>query len=515
MCGCDDPVADPLRPAGQHGAAGRAAVDTTNAGSAEVDHAASAEQVPASADGQVAGHVHRRSGMGFSRRSFLRSGVLVAGAAAVGSVLPAQRARASVVVGRRFYRIDPHVHCVVSGDAVDDVGILQTAAGASPVQNGYDAIFISDHHLASRFTISGQSALSGTWTGGLNNSTDVGGDPAATKWTGGTYPASRAASSYVTGTASAPALTGKSLHLMSTSTGYAEAFAWYKRGPNLYSTGKTIQVSVWPVRVDANCAIYVSASIGGDATVAGYGADGFTLKNGYVTRPGQSKVLVWQLGTVAVPLGLPQAPGGTVVFMQSLGAFTPGQWNTFSIHVDDLLATALATDTPLDANALTYLKMAVASAGGGTVEAYFDSWTHSGTLALSSMDEFVNRNLDIANLPSSAVSVMPAVELGLHDHVQRLNFRGCDAVEQLPVRRRHPRIPKRHRRHPGVGVSGDAEPSRTARRGRLSRPATGYHQQRVQRRHHGGLPARVQRHHDHDLGCHPEQRCSADRVLEQ
>src|SRR6476620_5244618 len=92
--------------------------------------------------------------------------------------LPAEAAAAGT--GWRFYRTDPHVHCVVSGDAVADPGVLAAAATVAG-KNAYDVIFITDHHLGSKFAISNQSAVNGSWSALLNNGTEDVQDSTA-KW---------------------------------------------------------------------------------------------------------------------------------------------------------------------------------------------------------------------------------------------------------------------------------------------------------------------------------------------
>jgi len=66
--------------------------------------------------------------------------------------------------------------------------------------------------------------------------------------------------------------------------------------------------------------------------------------------------------------------------------------------------------------------LVVASNGGGIAECHFDGWNHTASLALTGAQEFANRNTDIANVLAAATMVMPAIELGNHDDVQRLNF---------------------------------------------------------------------------------------------
>ena len=57
---------------------------------------------------------------------------------------------ASSTSGWHWFKTDTHVHTVVSGDAVEDAGILSQSAQAK----GYNALFVTDHQAASNFAIS-------------------------------------------------------------------------------------------------------------------------------------------------------------------------------------------------------------------------------------------------------------------------------------------------------------------------------------------------------------------------
>src|SRR3954452_16779755 len=50
----------------------------------------------------------------------------------------------------QWYQTDTHVHSVVSGDALDDMGLISQAGK----QLGYNAMFITDHQAGSNFPIS-------------------------------------------------------------------------------------------------------------------------------------------------------------------------------------------------------------------------------------------------------------------------------------------------------------------------------------------------------------------------
>ena len=104
-------------------------------------------------------------------------------------------------------------------------------------------------------------------------------------------------------------------------------------------------------------------------------------------------------------------------------------------------------DKPLDYNALTMLKMAVASNGGATTEAYFDSYNLDATGAHTNGDAFVRRNADIRNYDTANFKLFPAVEMGNNDHMNRFNFDistaseyndtfGCNAQGQSCTRKK-------------------------------------------------------------------------------
>jgi hypothetical protein len=159
-----------------------------------------------------------------SRRQVLK-GAGAAGALAALSG-PAQLLRLPWVPLRRdaradgswqWYKADLHVHSCVSSDAYSDLGIVSQNAKT----NGYNALFLTDHNLASSFPIAGVTA----------NHVPL--DDSAARWTSGTYGSlSATANGFVT----SPVNTGtKSLHLMSSSPGYGETFVWARRGPNFRS----------------------------------------------------------------------------------------------------------------------------------------------------------------------------------------------------------------------------------------------------------------------------------------
>jgi hypothetical protein len=58
--------------------------------------------------------------------------------------------RSIAAPGWSWYKTDTHVHSVVSGDALSDLGILSKTAK----EQGYDAFFLTDHNGGSNFQIS-------------------------------------------------------------------------------------------------------------------------------------------------------------------------------------------------------------------------------------------------------------------------------------------------------------------------------------------------------------------------
>src|SRR6266498_3528281 len=116
-----------------------------------------------------------------------------------------------------WYKTDLHVHSVLSSDAFDDLGIQSQVAKSL----GYNALFLTDHNLASSFPISGLTA---------NNMVF---EDSYTHWTAGTYGSQTSTTNAL---ASTPVHTGaKSLHLVSTASGSGETYVWTKRGPNFRS----------------------------------------------------------------------------------------------------------------------------------------------------------------------------------------------------------------------------------------------------------------------------------------
>jgi hypothetical protein len=297
--------------------------------------------------------------------------------------------------GWQWYKTDLHVHSVISADAYTDLGIISQSAKSQ----GYSALFLTDHNLASSFPISSLTA---------NNMVF---DESFTRWTRGQY---GSPSSTINVLTSARANSGvNSLQLSSTATGSGETYVWTTRGPNFRSGDIILKVSVYPTRIDSGSGVYISASIGGDVTVQK--ADGYTTSSGVISS-GKSVVFVWQLGSARAPSTNTNARVLTYPL-----AYTLNTWNHYTINVSDYLANIPAAERPLDYNGLTYLKMAAAG-NGGTASAYFDTYSIAPTAPVAAADEFVYRTSVISNFDTSTFKIFPSLEMGVSKHAQRLNF---------------------------------------------------------------------------------------------
>src|SRR3954470_17858542 len=281
---------------------------------------------------------------------------------------------APAAFGDQWYKTDTHVHSAVSGDATDDIGIIAKAAKDA----GYDALFLTDHTATSNNEIGGVVANHVTL-----DENDF------QNWTSRAF---GTPSSPVDAEASSPVNTGvKSLHLAATAgaSAYGEQFRWYKRGPNLRTGDSILKFSVYPTRIDPGTGLYVSVSLGGDATITSRPPQGYTTNDG-VVHSGRSNVWVWQIGNPRVPSSDPEAR----VFTRQLTA-NLNQWNTYTINVSDAVRQDLTTaEMPIDLNAFTQLKMA-AGGQGGTADGYFDSYSLKSSAPVPSNQEFADRKQNV------------------------------------------------------------------------------------------------------------------------
>ncbi len=382
----------------------------------------------------------------FSRRWLLRQGATAALAwiaasrrrPLVGTVLAAGRGRLGLPVPLqsrdqwKWFQVDAHVHSSVSSDAMADLGILAGSATAL----GYDAVFVTDHNQASSFSINSNNANSlvladnySLWERGSS------GEPAY----------------HVLKPVRSPVASGtKSLYMLSSSTRYAEAFIWKRRGANLRSGNITLSVSFYPTRLDPDCGFYVSVTLGGDPAIAE--PLGYTTRKGDVA-PGKSIVLVWQAGTPRAS----RSDAQQRVFVYDLGAPTLNAWNRYTINVTEALRDIPPDELPVDYEGLAHLKIAVASKTG-IAEGYTDAYSLQVSKPRGPAEEFVHRNAFIAALSTPQLRLYPAVELGQTDHVQRFDFaihspsafvdyqRGVDGIRPTqesgyPVMLNHPGYP--------------------------------------------------------------------------
>ncbi len=332
-----------------------------------------------------------------------------------GVAVPGTPARAA---SWQWYKSDTHVHGVISGDALDDSGIISNAAKGY----GYNAIFLTDHQAGSNFAISTVVANHVQFD-----------DSLGTKWSQDTYGSLTSTTDQLV---SSPVRRGSySLHLASTSNGSGETLIDLKRGPNLRSGNLILKFSVYPKRIDANAGAYVSVSLGGDETVKS--PEGYTTASGVIS-PGKSTVIVWQLGNARTASSNPQARVLTYNLPYTLNA-----WNDYVIDINSGAATRNGTpinigsggltdvptaDRPLDYNALQQVKMS-AESNGGTADAYFDAYNLDASSPVPSGDEFAFRNQSVHAFDTGTFTMFPAIEMGYNRHAQRFNFGITSGVE--------------------------------------------------------------------------------------
>lgn len=293
------------------------------------------------------------------------------------------RQTSTAQTGWQWYKTDTHIHSSTSADTYIDLGILSNKAKAA----GYNAVFVTDHNLASDFPANGVA-------------NQVPFEDTYFHWFPGAYGTQ---SSTLNELATTPVNTGsKSLHMVSASSpGSAETFTWAARGPNFRSGDITLKISIYPTRVDLGSGVYFSVAIGGDPRVTSISPTpaGYTTQASVIT-PGKSTMLVWQLGTARTASSDPNARILTYPL-----SYTPNAWNHYTINISNYLADIPVADRPFDLNGLTYLKMAVAS-NNGTVDAYFDSYLVSASAPQTPAQEFIYRNSVIHNYDTDRKSVV-------------------------------------------------------------------------------------------------------------
>ena len=332
---------------------------------------------------------------------------LTAAAAAIGLLLIGPTAGSGAAPSMQWYKADFHVHSVVSADAFPDLGVISASAKA----NGLNAVFLTDHNLASNFPISGMTANHMFF------------EDTYRRWTTATTGSLSASTNQL---ASSPVASGTaSLHLASTSSTAGEAFVWTKRGPNFRAgtTDAILQFKVYPTRLDSGSGLYVSAAIGGDPTVRSPANNpvGYTTTAGAIS-PGKSTVLVFYFG--APPPASFYGSANVLAYNLDSGGYCdrPFQldgWISCTIDVRSKLADVAPADQPLAYDALSDLKMS-AVAQNGTADAYFDSYSIDATS--SSADEFVERNASIGAYDTPTFRIFPSVEMGVNKHANRFDF---------------------------------------------------------------------------------------------
>jgi len=228
--------------------------------------------------------------------------------------------------GWQWYKTDTHIHSSTSADTYIDLGILSHKAKAA----GYNAVFVTDHNLASDFPANGVA-------------NQVPFEDTYFHWFTGIFGSQTSTLNELTAT---PVKTGsKSLHMVSASSpGSAETFTWAARGPNLRSGDINLKVSIYPTRIDPGSGVYFSVSIGGDPRVTSISPTpaGYTTQAG-VSTPGKSTMLVWQLGTARSASSDPNAR----ILIYPL-SYTPNAWNNYTINISNYLADIPVADRPLD-----------------------------------------------------------------------------------------------------------------------------------------------------------------------
>jgi len=326
--------------------------------------------------------------------------------------VPTTPSRALNTSGWQWFKTDVHVHSVVSGDGLPDIGIISQAARAK----GYNAMFITDHQAGSNFPISTVVANHVQFD-----------DSFGTKWKQDTYGSLSATTSALV---TSPVKSGtSSLHLKASSSTFGETLVAIKRGPNLRSGDLIFKVSIYPTTMSAGSGLYVSVALGGDASVQA--PQGYTTQGGVIS-PGKSTILVWQCGSARSPSTDPSAR----VLVSTLPSCTLNTWNNYVINITQGTVTRNggassnvvgvkdipSGDMPLDYNSTTWIKMSAAASNGGTAEGYFDALNLDASNPVPSGDEFAFRNSAIAAFDTGTYKDFPSIEMGYNRHAQRFNF---------------------------------------------------------------------------------------------
>src|SRR3954447_2952757 len=327
----------------------------------------------------------------------------------------------ATAAGDQWFKTDTHVHSVVSGDGLPDLGIISQAGKA----RGYNAMFITDHQAGSNLATSTVIANHVVFE-----------DDLGSKWDPSTFGAPATGS--VAELAATPLRSVlKSLHVRASAPSSGEAFVVMKRGPSLRSGDLILKFSAFPTRIDAGSGMYVSAALGGD--VSDDPPDGYTTRSGSIS-PGKSTILVWQMGNARMPSSDPNAR----VMTQSL-PYTLNAWNDYEIDVttgqvkrngavvtpggSGGITAIPPADQPVEYNALAKLKMAAAASGGGSAEGYFDKYNLDASVPVATGEEFAYRNTVLNPYDTPTLKLLPSIEMGTSRHVQRFNFNIASGAE--------------------------------------------------------------------------------------
>jgi hypothetical protein len=320
---------------------------------------------------------------------------------------------ATAAAAERWFKTDTHVHSVVSGDGLPDLGVISAAGKA----RGYNAMFITDHQAGSNLATSTVIANHIAFEDDLGE-----------KWDPDFF---GAPSARLAELATTPVRSGaQSLHVKATAPASGESYVMLKRGPSLRSGDLILKFSAHPTRIDPGSGMYVSVALGGDPSDDV--PDGYTTRDG-VTHPGKSTILVWQLGAARSASSDPNARVVTKDLPYTLGA-----WNDYEINVttgavkhngstvapggSGGVNAIPAADLPLAYNALSKLKMSASASGGGTAEGYFDRYNLDASVPVPNGEEFAYRNTVLNPYDTPDFRLFPSVEMGTSRHVQRFNF---------------------------------------------------------------------------------------------
>jgi hypothetical protein len=295
--------------------------------------------------------------------------------------------------GWGWYKTDTHVHSVFSGDGNPDLGIIQ----ASGLKSGYDAFFLTDHHLGSSFPISVQTG----------NNLTLDDNPA--RWSsmnGGSLQSS--ASPLKTGTVAWRLASG-------------EAY-WTKRAANFRSGAVRLSFSVTKPLASG---FYVSASLGGDPSLPP--VSGYTTESGQVLER-SGWVFVWYLGSAPPP----PMQGAQVINIPLAGSCSSdATWTNCTVaDMRAALQQIPAAQRPLDYNAFTDVKVGAYGGAAGNLDAF----AITAQAPVAAEQEFAHRNSFLSNergvlgrWDTQDFRIYPGVENGIGDHVNRFDF-GRDEV---------------------------------------------------------------------------------------